>query len=311
MAELDAKIVNDSRVELRTSGVLELSLSPPESKVRSDQPREVVVNGQALSFGARTPLIFHESAGAWHAGPAAAGPRAKRAHLEGPLADVFEEPLVCVYGSLSSSTLRPNRELCQAIVRLRNGVDVRFPVLADRELTPEIERSHSLFVVGNGFDNALLAAFDSKLPIGVSEDGLRIGAEHLRSSEIGALFVYPNPRFPDRYVAVLTSPTIPGLFRALSLPQLLPDFVVYDSRLAPAAGQQVLGAAEVLAAGYFTNDWSLPAVAAPAAASAPARPASAAASAPARPASAATSAPARPASAATSAALVRPAPGAT
>jgi hypothetical protein len=49
-----------------------------------------------------------------------------------------------------------------------------------------------------------------------------------------------------------------GMWRALSLPQLLPDFMVFDAGLAPAAGQQVLGAATVLAAGFFDNDWALP-----------------------------------------------------
>jgi hypothetical protein len=50
------------------------------------------------------------------------------------------------------------------------------------------------------------------------------------------------------------APRAPGIWGA-SLAALLPDFVVFDAGLTPAAGQQVLGAARVLAAGFFERDW--------------------------------------------------------
>ena len=49
-----------------------------------------------------------------------------------------------------------------------------------------------------------------------------------------------------------------GTWRSLSLPDLLPDFVVYDSAVAPARGQIILGAGSVRAAGFFTRDWGMP-----------------------------------------------------
>ena len=49
-----------------------------------------------------------------------------------------------------------------------------------------------------------------------------------------------------------------GTWRSLSLPDLLPDFVVYDSAVAPARGQMLLSAGMVRAGGFFKNDWSLP-----------------------------------------------------
>jgi hypothetical protein len=75
---------------------------------------------------------------------------------------------------------------------------------------------------------------------------------------VGAIFIHPNPRQPERYVVVVEAPRAPGIWRALSLPALLPDFVVFDAGLAPAAGQQVLGSARVLAAGFFERDWAVP-----------------------------------------------------
>jgi hypothetical protein len=76
---------------------------------------------------------------------------------------------------------------------------------------------------------------------------------------VGAIFVRPNPRHPDRYVVVVTAPRAAGIWRALSLPQMLPDFVVYDDELAPAAAEVVLGRdAKVVAAGFFDDAWKLP-----------------------------------------------------
>ena len=70
--------------------------------------------------------------------------------------------------------------------------------------------------------------------------------------------IHPNPRQPARYVVVVEALRAPGIWRALSLPALLPDFMVFDAGLAPAAGQQVLGSGRVLAAGFFERDWSVP-----------------------------------------------------
>jgi hypothetical protein len=45
----------------------------------------------------------------------------------------------------------------------------------------------------------------------------------------------------------------------MSLPSLLPDFIVYDDGLAPARGQQLLSGGVARAGGFFDNDWALPA----------------------------------------------------
>ena len=49
-----------------------------------------------------------------------------------------------------------------------------------------------------------------------------------------------------------------GTWRSLSLPDLLPDFVVWDDTVAPARGQMILGSGSLRAGGFFTNAWKLP-----------------------------------------------------
>jgi hypothetical protein len=71
--------------------------------------------------------------------------------------------------------------------------------------------------------------------------------------------VRPNPRRPDRYLVVVEGVDALGTWRSLSLPDLLPDFVVWDVDVAPSRGQMLLGPGMLRAGGFFENDWSLPA----------------------------------------------------
>ena len=68
----------------------------------------------------------------------------------------------------------------------------------------------------------------------------------------------PNPKRPDRYVVVVEGTGALGTWRALSLPDLLPDFVVCDERVGSSRGQMLLSAGWSAPAGFFKNDWTLP-----------------------------------------------------
>jgi hypothetical protein len=86
-----------------------------------------------------------------------------------------------------------------------------------------------------------------------------VGRERFTGKELGAAFVRPNPVRPDRYVVVVAGADAPGTLRAMSLPDLLPDFVVWDEGVAPSRGQVLLGAGSLRAGGLFTKEWALPA----------------------------------------------------
>lgn len=60
-------------------------------------------------------------------------------------------------------------------------------------------------------------------------------------------------------VVVIEGVDAAGTWPSLSLPSLLPDFIVDDADLGPPRGQMLLGAGSVRAGGFFSNDWSLPA----------------------------------------------------
>src|SRR5262249_49306211 len=143
--------------------------------------------------------------------------------------------------------------------RNRWSGDTHFPVLADVAVPRDLERTHSLFLVGSKEANRLVRDLDPRLPFGMDGGGVRAGKLRVTGdAELGFACIYPNPRNPNRYVVVVEAASARGLFRSMSLPSQLPDFIVFDSGLAPAAGSQVLGDARVLGGGYFDRNWALP-----------------------------------------------------
>ena len=113
--------------------------------------------------------------------------------------------------------------------------------------------------------NRVVSELDPDFPIHIDGDDVVLGEKRFApkdgtasASQLGAAFIRPNPRRPDRYVVVVEGVGPLGTWRSLSLPEMLPDFVVFDEDVSPASGQLSLGAGKVRAAGFFDNGWSLP-----------------------------------------------------
>jgi hypothetical protein len=195
----------------------------------------------------------------------------KSGHVSGPLHDVFHEPILFVYAA--DEEARANERVARGFAD-RPGVPANYPVMSDAEFLARKEplaNDRALFLVGR--NNRVLAALEatassagSPFPIHVESDAVTVTVSRTQDPEkrivgreLGAAFIHPNPVRPDRYVVVVAGANMPGTLRALSLPDLVPDFVVWDDGLAPARGQLLLGAGTFRAGGLFKNDWSLPA----------------------------------------------------
>ena len=254
-ARLDVKKSSPTAFEVTTDNVRSFRLTPPQTPGAARLT--VVIDRQTLDVAAGPALDFSRS-DRWQAGTLPSTTREKRARVEGPIHDVFLGPLVFVYGSRKPSTLRANREVAERFGRYHQGVTLDYPVIADRALTEALQKTRSLVLVGTPDDNSVLGALKGRLPIESVPDGIRAGGKTYSGENVGAVFVHPHPQHPDRTVVVITAPSVGGMLRVLSLPQLLPDFVVYDINVRDGATQQVLGGARVRAAGFFERDWSWP-----------------------------------------------------
>ena len=220
----------------------------------------VTVDGTTIAFDEGESLSLHKTAhGTWEKGPVVTDGLHKHGHVGGTLRDVFHEPVTFVYAA--DEEARINERVARAFAE-RPGIPTSYPVLSDAEFIERGEalaNERALFLVGRS--NRVLAALEAQtmpLPIHVEAGAVRIGKERIVGKELGAAFIHPNPARPDRYVVVMAGADALGMLRATSLPELLPDFMVWDQGLAPANGQLVLGSGAFRAAGLFRNDWTLP-----------------------------------------------------
>lgn len=260
--EVRAHAASRTRIEATTTNVSAIVLDRDEKLFDADAALEVALDGKVLTFPKGAPIELVRTGAGWE--PGKPKPGEKAGALTGPFRDVFHEPLVFVYGTRDPKLRIANERVARGFAQVRFGVTASYPILSDTEALARdvLGTKKALFLVGSSASNALTAKLEATAPFPIRADGqaIVVGSRRFEGREAGAAFVRPNPAAPDRYVAVVLSPTPEGTLRALSLPDLLPDFVVYDEKVAPARGQLVLGSASLRAAGFFGLDWSLPAL---------------------------------------------------
>ena len=260
--EVDARVKAKTRtITASTSGVSQLTFARDEQLVGS-APVTVTIDGQRLSFDENEAIVLGREGrpAAWKKGALVHAGAFKHGAVTGPIRDVFAEPLLFVYGGADDDA-RANEQVARHFAKIRAGVQVSYPVMSDVEFLAKNEplaNDRALFLVGR--TNKVLAALEqtSALPIRVEPGAVTVGRERFTGKELGAAFVRPNPVRVDRYLVVVAGADVPGTLRAMSLPDLLPDFVVWDETVAPARGQILLGAGSFRAGGFFDKEWALP-----------------------------------------------------
>jgi poly(3-hydroxybutyrate) depolymerase len=259
-ATVEAKVRGRSIVAT-TKNVAELRFDRDPKLLDPTKDTPITIDGQTVIAPASEAMVLHKDGNVWWLGPATHGVPWKKGHIAGPLRDVLHEPILFVYGADDPEQTRANEQVARAWAAIRAGVHVKYPVLSDAEFLAKSEpltNDRALFLVGNAKSNRVLRALEPELPIKIKDDAVLIGDRRITGKQLGAAFIRPNPKRPDRYLVVIEGVDALGTWRSLSLPDLLPDFVVYDEAIAPSRGQMLLSAGSVRAAGFFQNDWSLP-----------------------------------------------------
>jgi len=260
-ADVDARIGDDGLVTVRTAGVAALTLSPGDALLAAGKRLRVEIDGQQLE-GSR-PLALHRAKGGhWELGPGPAGAsRAgrKRPGVSGPIRDVYHDPLIFVVGTQDPDHTLINRLVARVWARPQGWI-VSYPVVDDADVTEEMIRTHTLVLVGPPRSNLLTRRWADRLPVRYEDGAVRLGGRRYAGPQVGAAFVAPNPDAPDRALLVLAGPRPLGTWRSLCLPDILPDYVIFDERIEPARGGWSIGGsgAEALEAGFFGMDWSVP-----------------------------------------------------
>jgi poly(3-hydroxybutyrate) depolymerase len=263
--EIDARATAKAKaITATTSGIAQVTFARDEQLFGS-APVTLTIDGQRLEFEESEALTVGRVPGAgrpgtWKKGALAHAGPFKHGNVTGPIRDVFSEPILFVYGA--DEEARANEQVARAFAKIRPGVHVAYPVMSDTEFLAKNEplaNDRALFLVGR--TNRVLAALESSaaFPIHVSAGEVTVGRERFTGKELGAAFIRPNPVRADRYVVVVAGADVAGTLRAMSLPDLLPDFVVWDDAISPSRGQVLLGAGSLRAGGLFDKEWGLPA----------------------------------------------------
>lgn len=255
------KTKNPLLVEVKTTGVAALELSEEQGPL-APATRDAVrlkIDGETLDFPPGEPLRCERQGGKWQRGAPEIPGLHKRARLAGPLRDVHHEPTLLVYGTSDPTLARANEEVARWFGAIRGGFEIDYPVVADTEYEPSMAEGKALVLVGGPQSNAVTKLLDERLPIHVTSTPpeVRVGAQRHGGAGLGAAFIYPNPEQPARYVVVIAGTDVAGTLQSMAMPDMLPDYLVYDRRLAPARGQLVLGRAELVAGGQFDERWQL------------------------------------------------------
>jgi hypothetical protein len=262
-------VPSDPVVTTRTTNVTALTLAIPSNTLLRDAPTKVQVSidGQLLDA---PPVLsdlswkahFRKAGGKWRAVEKADdGTLRKRHGLQGPIDDAFLDSFLMVRPTGKPLNEKVGAwaaaEMKHAVEHWRKQFRGDARVKDDTAVTDADIAAHNLVLWGDPSSNKVLAKIADKLPVRWGADGVRLGAQSFAAAHHVPVLIYPNPLNPKRYVVLNSGFTFREydyLNNARQVPKL-PDFAVIDVRTPPSSRQP----AAIAAAGFFDEEWKLPA----------------------------------------------------
>ena len=194
----------------------------------------------------------------WASGPLPAGLH-KRHNLQGPIDDAFMDSFVFVRptGTAANEAVGKwaDAELTRAIEHWRRHFRGDARVVNDTDVTDEMIQSANLVLWGDPKSNAVLAKIADKLPIGWTNESVKVGEQSYAAAHHAPILIHPNPLNLNRYVVLNSSFTFRDyayLNNARQVP-MLPDWAIIDVRTPPNA----VWPGKVVAADFFDEQWQL------------------------------------------------------
>jgi hypothetical protein len=185
----------------------------------------------------------------------------KRHGLQGPIDDAFMESFLMVKPTGKPLNTKvgswAEAEMKHAITHWRQQFRGEARAKDDSAVTDADIAAHNLVLWGDPSSNEVLAKIADKLPVKWTSDSVQLGDKKFSAAQHVPVFIYPNPLNPKRYVVInsrFTYREYDYLNNARQVPKL-PDFAVVDTGV-PVSSRLPGG---VVAAGFFTEKWELPA----------------------------------------------------
>ena len=219
---------------------------------------KVVVDGVAIELPNRDegPSFLVREVDSWTRSDAEPSRVGKKRHgVSGPLDDVQHHAVLVVQGTADPSQNEANRLAAEHFATGDVVGSVRYPIKRDVDVTDADLVGQSLVLVGNPRSNTIAAKLAPSLPVSFEPHAVVFRGTRYAGDDVGVSFIHPSPVDPNEYVVVHAGVSSRGTLASRHLPQLAPDFLVYDGRITVQRGELLLDKRQVLAGGFFDDDW--------------------------------------------------------
>jgi poly(3-hydroxybutyrate) depolymerase len=255
-ARIEARFVKaEQRIEVTTSRVRAFALELKSLELKG--ALTVVVDGQTLAVPDAPEIAYLERLEQGFVLSAKA-PRLegwKRGAVAGPLDDWFRHRALIVYGTQDPRSADANRLLAEHLASARHWKEAHFPVIADVDLRAEDRVGRSLVLVGSPRTNKVTAQFERAFPVKFEPDALSFRGARYEGADVGVAMIRPHPDDAGEYLVLYAGVGHRGVLAARNLPELLPDYLVFDDRMTERRGGRLLAGRAVLAGGFFGDAW--------------------------------------------------------
>jgi dienelactone hydrolase len=266
-ARLDADIVSDTAVDVRTSNVTAFSIKMGSGGAPFDLITKptVTIDGQKVTAPAPMSdrswtVHFRKTGTQWALTTTATAEGLRKVHgLQGPIDDAFMDSFVFV--TPTGAPAAPGTaawvasEQTRAITEWRKHFRGDAQVKQDKDITDAEIAASNLALWGDPGSNAILAKIADKLPVKWTATGITFNGQTYDAATHAPILVFPNPLNPKKYIVLNSGVTIrdkASLNNADQTPKL-PDYAIVDVTTPP--NDRWPG--KIVTAGFFNEDWGL------------------------------------------------------
>jgi len=264
-ARVDADLVGDSKVAVKTLNATGLTLTIPPGLCPLDESKKITltIDDQALEApqvgsDRSWKVVLHKDAGKWAFGPLPDVLR-KRHALQGPIDDAFLDSFIMVKPTGKPLNEKVGdwaaKEMAHAVTQWRQQFRGDARVTTDDAVSDAEIAASNLVLWGDPSSNKILAKIADKLPVKWTDKEIVVGAQTFPADTHVALLIYPNPLNPRKYVVLnsgFTYREYDYLNNARQVPKL-PDWAVVDVTTPPNSRWP----GKVAAADFFTDAWEI------------------------------------------------------
>ncbi len=264
LASLDASFDPAAgTLEVATRGVAAFTVERaglPDARGEPADPGAVRVKVDGKDLGevrAGEPIVVvRDAAGALAIAPAIPTRQGSKRHgVSGPLEDALFHPLLVVRGTAEPALTEANRLVAEHVATAWGTAAVRYPIVTDVDATEDALRDRSVVLVGGPPSNLLARRWADSLPARFEPGAITVRGKRHEGPDVAVSLIAPRPGDPERVVVLHGSLSERGTLAARHLPRYLPDWVLYDARIASERGGLLFGTRPTLDGGFFDGSW--------------------------------------------------------